>query len=85
MEGELLPNLGEISIITNWTGKPICIIKTVDVKIVPFLEVTREHAFREGEGDRSLTYWRKVHWEVFSRECTKIGKKPQKDMPLVCE
>lgn len=84
-EGELPPNPGEISVVTNWVGEPLCIIVTREVKVVPFIEVEEEHAFNEGEGDRSLAYWRKVHWDVFSRECAKIGKKAQEDMPLVCE
>ena len=28
--------------------------------------MTEEHAFEEGEGDRSLSYWRKAHLEFFS-------------------
>ncbi|MBK4877302.1 hypothetical protein CUZ94_0850 [Enterococcus faecium] len=33
--------------------------------ILPFSEVTKEHAWKEGEGDRTLAYWRKVHAEFF--------------------
>lgn len=84
-EGELPPSPGAISIITNWAGEPLCIIVTRDVKIVPFGEVKKDHARREGEGDKSLAYWRKAHWDVFSRECIKIGKEAKEDMPLVCE
>ena len=85
MEGEILPKTGEISIITTWVGEPMCIIETSDVKITPFEDVKEEHALKEGEGDLSLAYWRRVHWEVFSRECAKIGKEACEDMPLVCE
>ena len=35
--------------------------------ICKFNEVTKEHAYEEGEGDRSLEYWRKAHKEFFSQ------------------
>ena len=27
--------------------------------------ITEEHAWKEGEGDRTLAYWRKVHTDFF--------------------
>ena len=39
----------------------------------------------EGEGDGSLAYWRKVHWEFFTRELSPFGRTPEKSMPVVCE
>ena len=41
-------------------------------------------AWEEWKGDRSLDYWRKAHWDFFSRTLPAIGKEPGKDM-LVCE
>ena len=84
-EGEKLPEKGDISIITNWEGEPVCIIETTQAQIKAFNEVGDRHAYEEGEGDRSLEYWRKVHWEAFSRECAALGKEPGEDMPLLCE
>lgn len=31
-----------------------------------FFDVSAEHAFKEGEGDQSLDYWRKVHQDFWS-------------------
>ncbi len=84
-EGEKLPDAGDISIITNWEGEPLCIIETTQADIKAFNEVDARHAYEEGEGDCSLDYWRKVHWEVFSRECAALGKEPCEDMLLLCE
>ena len=39
----------------------------------------------EGEGDRSLEYWRQAHWNYFSPICTALGREASEDMPLVCE
>jgi uncharacterized protein YhfF len=84
-EGEDLPQIGDYSIILNGQGKPLCIIQTTAIDIVPFDEVGEEQAYLEGEGDRSLPYWQEVHWKFFSEECTKIDKKPSESMPVVCE
>ena len=84
-DGDELPVAGDYGIITKWAGEPVCIVKTTDVQIKAFNEVDKQHAYREGEGDRSLAYWRKIHWEVFSRYCAKMNREPEETMPLVCE
>jgi uncharacterized protein YhfF len=84
-EGEKLPVKGDLSIITDWDGQPLCIIETTQAVVKAFNEVDARHAYEEGEGDRSLEYWRKVHWDVFSRECAALRKEPSENMPLLCE
>jgi uncharacterized protein YhfF len=84
-EGEKLPEKGDLSIITDWEGQPLCIIETTHAAVIAFNDVGARHAFEEGEGDRSLDYWRRVHWEVFSRECAALEKEPKENMPLLCE
>ena len=84
-ENEELPKVGDLSIITNWDGEPLCIIETTEVQVKAFNEVDEKFAYDEGEGDRSLTYWRKVHWNVCSRECSAIGRESAETMPLLCE
>ena len=51
--------------VLNGKNEPVCIIKNINVTILPFSEVTKEHAWKEGEGDRTLAYWRKVHAEFY--------------------
>ncbi len=84
-ENEPLPKAGDFSIITNWTDQPQCIIQTVEVCIMAFNEVDAAFAADEGEGDRSLDYWRKVHWTFFSRECAQMDRLPSENMPVLCE
>ncbi len=81
----MISAVGDLSIITNWDGEPLCIIETTEVQVKAFNQVDEQHAYDEGEGDRSLAYWRQVHWQVFSAECAALGRKPTEDMPLVCE
>ena len=63
----------------------MCIIETTGVEIVPFNDVTERFAATEGEGDKTLRYWREVHWLYFGRECKRIGKGASLQMPVVCE
>lgn len=84
-DGEPLPQAGELSIILDGGGHPLCIVETVEVEIKPFNAVDALFAYEEGEGDRSLAFWRDAHWRYFSRGCERIQRRPEEDMPLVCE
>lgn len=84
-EGESIPHAGDHSVITMWDGTPVCIIKATNIMVLPFDQVTESFAFEEGEGDRSLRYWREVHTHFFAEECKSIGREPSPDMPVVCE
>lgn len=41
--------------------------------LVPFDQVSERHAWLEGEGDRSLAYWREVHREAFEPDYQAAG------------
>lgn len=84
-QGKPLPKAGDLSIVTNWAGDPLCIIETTSVDIVPFDQVSAEFAATEGEGDGSLPFWQAAHARYFARECRRIGRSFQQDMPVVCE
>jgi uncharacterized protein YhfF len=84
-ETKPVPAPGDFSIVTDFGGKEICIIETTRVDIVPFSKVSAEFAATEGEGDGPLDHWRKVHEAFFGRECERIGRSPDPDMPVVCE
>ena len=84
-EGRALPKVGDLNVVTDWSGKPVCVIETVTVDIVPYDQVGAEFAAIEGEGDGSLTYWQRIHSAYFARECARIGRQPSGTMPIVCE
>lgn len=84
-EGESIPKEGDYSIITDWDGIAVCIIQTKHIEIIPFNLITEEHARKEGEGDLSLEYWRKVHEEFFIEECNSIGREFTENMPVIFE
>lgn len=84
-ENQDIPKVGDLSIIIDWDGIARCIIRTKKVDIVPYKDVTEEFAATEGEGDKSLEYWRRAHWGYFSREIKALGKEPYEGMLVVCE
>jgi len=84
-EGQRLPQPGDLSIVTDWSGNPLCVIETQSVEVVPFLEVTAEFAATEGEGDGSLAFWQRAHREFFTRECATAGREFSESMRVVCE
>lgn len=85
LENEALPEEGELNIILDADEEAVCITKTIKVSVVPFSEVSKEHAFKEGEGDRSLQYWRDVHKLFFEDSYTTRGLVFHEHIPVVCE
>lgn len=81
---EPLPAAGELSIIVDGGGTPRAVIETTEVRVVPFGEVTAEHAHAEGEGDRTLADWRRTH-EDYWRRFSESARGFEPDMPVVCE
>ncbi len=61
-DDESMPTIGHLQIVTDWNGKPICIVEIDSVEECKYSDVTEEFAYLEGEGDRSLEWWRKAHW-----------------------
>jgi uncharacterized protein YhfF len=84
-DAEVLPAPGGYSVITDFAGIPRCVVQTTDVRIMPFDQIDAQFAFEEGEGDRSLIYWRRAHWDYFSERCRALDKTPSLDMQVVCE
>jgi uncharacterized protein YhfF len=71
---------GERWIVLDGRGTPRCVIETTEVTYRRFGEVDAAFAHEEGEGDRSLAYWRDAHRRYFGRQ----GKFSE-DMMLMCE
>lgn len=85
IENELIPKVGDYAVITNWKGVAQSIIQITSINTIPFKEVTEELAAKEGEGDKTLSFWRKVHRKVFTLELKEYSKKFSEDMLVVCE
>ncbi|MCE1169090.1 MAG: ASCH domain-containing protein [Sphingobacteriia bacterium] len=82
---EPILNPEDLTILTNYDESRACIIRTKSVIIKKFNEITEEEAMKEGEGDLSLEYWRRVHKEYFEEECKRIGRDFSEEMPVAYE
>lgn len=85
LENEPLPQVGEYNIILDGNDKAICITKTTKVYRTLFKNVSARHAYLEGEGDRSLAYWRKVHQAFFTDELAEVKLDFTPELEVVCE
>jgi uncharacterized protein YhfF len=84
-EKKPLIQAGDYSIVTDWEQRPVCIIETTEVNIVPFKDIDAQFAYDYGEGERTLAWWKQHLWEYYVQECTRIGRHATQEMPLVCE
>ena len=66
LEAESLPQEGTFDVILDSQNQAVCIAEITKVSVQPFNQVSAQHAYKEGEGDKSLTYWRQVHEDFFT-------------------
>lgn len=83
-EGEPVRQVGSFSVVLDGRGNPLCVTETTDIETKRFSEVDERFAYDEGEGDRSLAYWRQAHVRYFSRTLPAVGKAFNEDMPVIC-
>jgi uncharacterized protein YhfF len=82
---EPLPQKGDLWICTDGAGAPRGVVNTVEVTVKPFCEVDAAFAAEEGEGDKSLAYWRREHRRFFVDDLAADGLVFSEEMPVVLE
>ena len=70
---EALPQEGTFNIILDSQDQAVCIVEITKVSVELFRQVSADHAFKEGEGDKSLAYWRQVHEDCFAEWLREAG------------
>lgn len=80
-EGEPLPLPGAHSVVLDGAGNAVCVIRTTTVETRPFGDVDEGFALDEGEGDRTLAWWRQAHISYFAA----IGTTVTDDTVMVLE
>lgn len=68
LEEEAMPEVGQYSVLLDGKNQAQAIICTKVVDILPYAQVSEVHGYLEGEGDRTLEYWRRVHQPFFEQE-----------------
>lgn len=84
-DGDPRPEAGRMTVVTDGSGRPVCIIETTRVAERRYDEIDAAFAAAEGEGDRTLAFWRAAHKEFFTRTLPPLGLAFSTGMPLVCE
>lgn len=84
LEHDPPPAVGDLEIIVNGRGDPLCVIEISEVATRPFYAIDEAFAFGYGEGDRTLAWWRRTMWEYYAAECQQLGREPSQTMPLIC-
>ncbi|GAA1741118.1 hypothetical protein GCM10009809_40810 [Isoptericola hypogeus] len=82
---EPVPATGDLSIVLDGRGEPRALIRTTQVEIVAFAEVTAEHTYLEGEGDRTLEAWRTEHKRAWCGPLGSLERELDPSMLVVCE
>jgi uncharacterized protein YhfF len=76
----MLTEPGKRMVVLSGSDEPLAVVETTEVVQRRFDEVDADFAHDEGEGDRSLEYWRQAHRSYF----TCFGQFAE-DMLLCCE
>lgn len=73
------------SILTNWNKTKKIILETTKIYKTTFDKVTEEHAFKEGEKDKTLKSWKIIHKKFFSKELALKKISFKENIDIICE
>ena len=76
----MLTDPGKRPVMLSGSGRPLAVLETFELSQCRFNDVDAGFAYEEGEGDRSLAFWRSAHREYFGRR-----GQFKEDMLLHCE
>ncbi|MDO4501141.1 MAG: ASCH domain-containing protein [Erysipelotrichaceae bacterium] len=80
-----IPRSDEYNVILLDNGEAVCVTQNYSLNIKKFGEVSSFHGFAEGEGDRSLRYWKEVHEEFFEDDFKRANKVMDENSLIVLE
>ncbi|WP_028047695.1 ASCH domain-containing protein [Cellulomonas sp. URHE0023] len=61
-----VPRVGDLSIVTDAAGEPKAVLRTTEVQVVPFDQVSEEHVAAEGAAEASHEAWVAEHEASFT-------------------
>lgn len=82
--GEALPKVGDLSIVTDWFGRPACVIENTQVVTLPFNQMTFDLCRLEGE-DENLASWQENHLQAFTHSGPEEGYVFSEEMSVMFE
>ncbi|ANJ26071.1 ASCH domain-containing protein [Agromyces aureus] len=84
-EGQPLPRVGSHWIACDSFGRPRAILRSTELRIATVDQVDEAFAYDEGEGDRSLAWWRDAHIRYWRRATKRLGSDWTPDLEIVLE
>ena len=69
----VFPSSGDLWLLVDGNGSPLGVIETMRVDVRRYGDVDAQFAWDEGEGDRTLAYWRTAHDSYFGRQAAQEG------------
>lgn len=79
--GQRPPRPGDLSLVLDGRGDPVCIVRTMSVETQPFRDVDEAFVWDYGEWDGTLATWRD---RMLAYYADQLMEDPL-DTPLVCE
>jgi uncharacterized protein YhfF len=81
---EPIPKKGEFSVLTDYYGKPVAVLETLDVQIIGFNNISWEMAQKAGNAN-SMEEWREAEIQYLEEDGELMGYEFSSSMPIVFE
>lgn len=76
------PSAGDLNIIVNWAGEPVCVIETVCVNRMLFRDLGAKLAEKDLPG---VENWQEIKETEFKRELEELSMEFDDQMPVIAE
>lgn len=80
-----IPFAGALSVLLDGRGAPVGIVQTTGVETVRFRDVTEAMARAYGEGERTLSWWRRVIGDWYRDKAARDGQRFSEDDLILWE
>ena len=77
--------MGALSVLLDGSRRPLGIVETTQVKIMPFGGITDEMARAYGEGERTVEWWRSVMRRYYTASAARHNTALTDDTLLIWE
>ena len=85
LEGWPEPEVDQYNIVLDGDDKPAAVIRTVSIRRCRFSEVDEEHAYWEGEDERTLESYIREHTKYYTRRGAAVGFEFTPDMEVILD
>tara|TARA_Y100000590_G_C15370448_1_gene882336 strand:+ start:290 stop:790 length:501 start_codon:yes stop_codon:yes gene_type:complete len=77
--------VGELIVQVLHDGTPYALIKVISLQLLNFGDITSEHTALDGPPVRDFNVWMDLHTKYWNSLLLSMGRKVEKDMPVIIE